>query len=66
MTEYIARNEYDKDAWKCVCGNIPESDGFYPCDKNGRPMEPTFLYVCDRCGRIIDQEPLEVVGRKKP
>ncbi len=63
--------DYEKD-WVCVCGNIPESDGFYPCDEDGLEIEPTKesrwsgLYVCARCSRIIDQETLEVVGLKAP
>lgn len=55
------------DNWICVCGNTPDSDGFYPCDANGNEVEPVEgwkdLYVCANCGRIIDQHTLEVVGR---
>jgi hypothetical protein len=59
----------DHDAWVCICGNTPASAGFYPCDLNGNLVEPTEkdwttnLYVCDDCGRIIDQDTLSVVGR---
>jgi len=59
----------DRDAWVCICGNTPASAGFYPCDLNGNPVEPTekdwtmHLYVCDDCGRIIDQDTLIIIGR---
>jgi len=68
--EYIKYEHRDKDAWVCVCGNTPTADGFQPCDKAGNEMEPTIgsdwngLYVCDRCGRIIRQKTLEVIGRR--
>jgi hypothetical protein len=65
--EFITHEPPNKEAWICVCGNRPDSHGFYPCDKDGNEMEPTKewpdLYVCDSCGRIIIQETLEVVGR---
>ena len=65
--EHINHAEGDQDAWICVCGNMPTSDGFYPCDEKGNEMEPVQgwggLYVCARCGRIIDQRSLDVVGR---
>jgi hypothetical protein len=57
------------DAWTCVCGNMPHIDGFYPCDRAGRLVEPTpedwtsGLYVCSGCGRLINPDTLEVVGR---
>jgi len=66
--ETIAHEPGNEEAWVCVCGNTPSSDGFYPCDQNGNEMEPVKgwqdLYVCDRCGRIVNQHSLEVVGRK--
>ena len=56
-----------EDAWTCICGNQPTSDGFYPCNEAGDEVEPVKgwknLYVCARCGRIINQFTLEVVGR---
>jgi hypothetical protein len=72
--EFIAyEKEYDgsdyKDAWVCICGNNPTADGFFPCDAQGNEMSPAIgsgwkdLYVCARCGRIIKQGTLEVVGR---
>jgi hypothetical protein len=55
------------DAWVCVCGNTPDSDGFYPCDAKGDEMEPVEgwdgLYVCADCGRIIHQETLAILGQ---
>ena len=57
------------EAWICACGNTAESDGFSPCNRDGRRVEPTpedwfdDLYHCDRCGRIIDQATRAVVAR---
>ena len=66
--EFIKLEACVRDAWICVCGNEPHSEGFYPCDEVGNEIEPDSgwngLYVCDRCGRIIQQDSLEVVGRK--
>lgn len=59
----------DPDAWRCLCGNTPSSDGFFPCDEHGNETEPTAgsnwtgLYGCGRCGRIIRQGTLEIVGQ---
>jgi hypothetical protein len=65
--EVIKHDKNDRDAWTCVCGNELGSDGFYPCDSHGNEIEPTAgwagLYVCFRCGRIIEQNTLRVVGR---
>lgn len=67
-TEKIIHEKGNAEAWICVCGNTPTSDGFYPCDPNGNQIEPVKgwrdLYVCDRCGRIVNQLTLEVVGRR--
>jgi hypothetical protein len=63
--EYITA---DEDAWHCICGNKAVQDGFYPCDTKGDEMVPDVgsdwdgLYLCARCGRIINQATLEVVG----
>ena len=62
--------EQDTDSWICICGNTPIGDGFYPCNTEGEQVEPTpegwttNWYVCDRCGRVIDQQTLEVVGQR--
>ena len=67
--ERITRDPLDNDSWICVCDNRPIDDGFYPCDEKGNRMELDEawiypLYVCGFCGRIIDSDTLEVVGRK--
>lgn len=65
--EHIKHEEGNDEAWVCICGNQPHEDGFYPCDKEGNEMEPVSpwenLYVCARCGRVINQDSLEVVGQ---
>jgi hypothetical protein len=67
--EHITREAGDPDAWLCTCGNKPTEDGFFPCNEQGNQVEPTEdqwklpLYVCARCGRIIHQETLKVVGQ---
>ena len=66
--ERISADEYD--AWTCLCGNQAHLAGFYPCDRDGNQVEPTEKdwltnwYVCDRCGRVIDNRTLIVVGRQ--
>lgn len=66
-TEQIKTEPEVEDGWICLCGNTPADDGFYPCDENGNEMEPVTgwndIYVCLKCGRIIDQHTLRVVGR---
>jgi hypothetical protein len=68
--EYITCEPGALDAWVCLCGNTPAAEGFYPCDALGKEVEPTPAdwttgsYVCARCGRIISQKSLEVVGRR--
>jgi hypothetical protein len=65
--DHIKHEEGNEEAWICLCGNRTDYDGFLPCDKDGKEMVPAEgwdnLYVCDRCGRIIDQDSLEVVGQ---
>jgi hypothetical protein len=67
FSEYIVTEAGDMDAWLCICGNRPDFDGFYACDRDGNEMEPVEgwedIYVCARCGRIIKQDSLEVVGQ---
>jgi hypothetical protein len=67
IKEYIRHEEGNGEAWVCVCGNRPDSDGFFPCEKDVNEMTPAEgwdnLYVCGRCGRIIDQSSLEVVDQ---
>jgi hypothetical protein len=58
------------DWWMCLCGNEADQEGFFPCDRMGHQVEPTAqewpepLYVCDRCGRIIEHGTRRVVGRR--
>jgi hypothetical protein len=67
--EHITHEAGNDEAWVCLCGNTPDSDGFFPCDKEGNEMEPVIgsawagLYVCGGCGRIIDVDTLQVIGR---
>lgn len=67
--EFITHEAGSDEAWICICGNTPVSDGFYPCDKDGNEMTPSIgsdwdsLYVCAKCGRIINQSTLEVLGQ---
>jgi hypothetical protein len=41
------------DDFTCECGNTAREDGFFPCDINGRFVEPTLewegSYICARC-----------------
>jgi hypothetical protein len=66
--ERITHETFNEEAWICLCKNRPDSHGFDPCDIYGNVVEPVRgwgnLYVCDQCGRIIDQKTLEVVGRR--
>lgn len=44
---------------RCICGNLPDHDGFFPCDATGRQCEPDEnwkegFYVCEGCNRIIN------------
>jgi hypothetical protein len=67
IKELITHETGNAEAWICICGNRPNYDGFFPCNQNGDEMNPgkgwEDLYVCGRCGRIINQHSLEVVGR---
>ena len=62
----ITHETQDKDAWKCLCGNEPSDDGFYPCDENGKEVEPDhnwngIYYRCNRCSGRINQNTLEIM-----
>lgn len=63
----IKHERRNKDAWICVCGNIPEGSGFYPVNSKGQECEPTEKdwdtnnYKCGECGIIIDQDTLEII-----
>ena len=65
--EHIKHEPDNPEAWICICGNRPVADGFFSCDKQGKEIEPDELwieplYVCNRCGRIIHQDTLKVLG----
>jgi hypothetical protein len=79
MPVEVVTNNATGDWLTCVpsCGNEPHMEGFQPCLPDGTEVEPLadgpwgsgpgkYLYVCGRCGRIIDQDTLLVVGRKQP
>jgi hypothetical protein len=58
------------DDWVCGCGNEPHLDGFQPCLKTGRLVEPTpaawtdgELYRCMRCYSIITWDSSRDRGR---
>jgi hypothetical protein len=67
--EYIA--DRGGDSWVCLCGNEPHLYGFFASDLHGRRVEPTpdawngVSYVCDQCGRVIDQFSRCVIGSRK-
>ncbi|NBV23163.1 MAG: hypothetical protein EBS05_14745 [Proteobacteria bacterium] len=69
-TETISHEAGNPEAWICLCGNHPSGDGFFPCDAKGNEVDPvpsewtTNAYVCHKCGRIIDQHTLAVIGQK--
>ncbi|MFH0828801.1 MAG: hypothetical protein V1907_01315 [Candidatus Kerfeldbacteria bacterium] len=69
LPTHITHEPADPDAWVCLCGNTPTLEGFLPCDVQGRPVSPTpqdwttNAYVCNRCGRIIEDGSLEIVGQ---
>ncbi|TCC98504.1 hypothetical protein [Pedobacter hiemivivus] len=64
--EYITHEEQDRDAWVCICGNMPSYNGFYACDEDGDLIEPgnewEYFYRCEYCGRVIDDRNLLVIG----
>lgn len=73
--ETLEHNEYG-DWVKCVCGNEPHLDGFYPCIENdvyAVEVEPTvdgpwdgIKSLCATCGRIFEQETFTVVRGPGP
>ncbi|MNL27438.1 hypothetical protein D3C87_1490300 [compost metagenome] len=64
--ELITHQEQDREAWVCVCGNMPNYNGFYACDEDGDLIEPgnewEYLYRCEYCGRVINDRNLQVIG----
>lgn len=59
------------DNYVCVCGNRPDTDGFYPCDSDGNDLEPVLdgswdgLYRCDRCRIVLPATVFDVVRRTR-
>lgn len=70
--EKISYENGSEEAWVCICGNRSASEGFFPCDLRGNEVDPVAgsnwsgVYACARCGRMIHQLTLEVVGVGKP
>ncbi len=61
------KNNYGEH-WECPYGNHTMASGYDTSNINGRAVEPSDdiwngLYACLECGRIIDQDSLEVVSR---
>ncbi len=58
----------DTGGFLCICGNDPEGQGAFPCDSEGRyiepppSIEPGNQFRCDRCGRVFDGLTGEVFG----
>lgn len=57
----MTRPHFTGDDWVCGCGNQPHLDGFQPCLKTGRLVEPSTAglldgehYRCMRCACIIE------------
>lgn len=67
--EKITYEEGYPEAWVCICNNTISTVGFDTCTPEGQLCEPTndgpwvSHYLCTECGRIIDQDTLEVIGR---
>ena len=68
MTDKISIENGNDEAWICTCGNTPAGGGFYPCEEYGLPVgvsayQLSHLFVCNECGRIINETTLEYVGQ---
>jgi hypothetical protein len=69
---YQAKPEYingDTNWFVCLCGNTPDSEGFFACKQNGEITSPVVgglwngkTYVCGQCDRIIVENNLRVIG----
>lgn len=55
MAKNIIDTRMDDD-FTCTCGNQSSSNGFHPCDKEGREVEPLpswdCFYLCGGCSQI--------------
>lgn len=62
MLNKITQEEFETEAFYCKCGNTAYGSGFFPCDAQGKEIEPTEedgwngLYVCADCGVIYSVE----------
>ena len=50
--EFIAHEARNDEAWICLCGNQPGSDGFYPCKAQGEELEP-ILGAGTKCAEVL-------------
>ena len=48
----------------CDCGNKVSLEGFYPCDREGRPISASGLVCCERCGKIQDRSTGNIIGHR--
>jgi hypothetical protein len=68
--EILDRREitvHESDDWECLCGNQPDTDGFYHVNARNEWAEPTPIewtgrYGCASCGRVLDAERGYIVG----
>jgi hypothetical protein len=58
------------EAWVCVCGNTPDTGGFYFSDEAGTEADPDLSgnwngvnYTCHDCLTVINGITLEVVSQ---
>jgi hypothetical protein len=69
--EHILIEPGTEDERLCLCGNTSSDSGFFSCDNDGNEVEPTAKdwttnwLACGRCGRMLDIDTLEVVGRNE-
>lgn len=71
----ITHEPQDKDAWVCICGNMPSENGFYSCDASGALADGAMdesangwdgkHYLCNQCKRVIDGDTLQIVAQRK-
>jgi len=53
--------------FNCTCGNYPNAEGAYACDRQGNYIDPLpdewpdDLFKCDRCGIIFNGQTGEIV-----
>jgi len=66
VPQYII--EIAEGEWECRCGNSSSSEGFRPARADGSltlevlgPWDGK-TYACDRCGRVVDGDTLQILG----